>query len=641
MPLRILILSALLVAGGCADERETCLDVEPKGGMRFGDGAARLPDFFAHPWPSDVRREADGRLRLASFPNPRGSSALEDYKRTISLHTRGFGTNGAIYTSFNAPLDPTSFPTDPSQAMREDASVFLVDVSPASPEYGRRFPLDLSYSDAETLFLPPRHLIAHVPFGLPLRPNTTYALVLTADVRDTDGASLQTPRDLHNALRPACLDRAPAGLAEVVAPLRAYLEDADRSVALVAGATVFTTQDVVGAAREVAAFVRELAIPELRVTFQGRQGESVTVVQGELELPAIQEGVVPFDRPEQGGGLARDEEGRPRVVGAQTTRLTFTWPRRAAPSGGWPVVIYAHGTGGDHENVLDPAVGAALAAQGLAAVGYDLPLHGPRAPSSSDPALTFFNIANIVAARDNFLQGLADLVVLTKFLQNRPVTLSPIERVRFDPARIGFLGHSQGGLIGSLYVGLAPEPRSAVFSGTAGVLAITIVERRDIVNFRALFESLAGIQGEEMLHELHPLVSLFQTFIEPADPINYARLLPTEPPDGRPKDVLFIEGLLDAQSPARGHEALAAAAGAPVVLPVARNPRASELMGLSPVMSPVSENLDVQGVKATTGLLQYPDGDHFPLFDIPDATRRAARFLRSGLTDGRAVIEAP
>lgn len=633
------VLSVLAV--GCADDLETCLEVEPAGALRFADPSQRLSDFLAHPWPSDLRREPDGRLRLASFPNPRGASALEDYKRIISEETRGYGTNSAIYTSFGAALDPGSFDADPNAALREDASVYLVDVSADSPEYGRRFPLDLRYSDEETLFLPPHHLVAHVPFGLPLRANTTYALVLTSRVRRAGGEPLLAPRDLHHALRPACQSRASSALVEMLTPLRELLAQGGGSVSEVAGATVFTTQDAVGAAREVAAFARGLPIPELRVTFRGRQGESVTVVQGELELPAIQEGTLPFSRPDQGGRLARDEQGQPRVVGQQTTRVTFTWPRRAAPSGGWPVVIYAHGTGGDHENVLHPAVAASLAQQGIAALGYDLPLHGPRAPSSSDPALTFFNIANVVAARDNFLQGLADLVVLARFLENRSVPLNPIERVRFDPNRIGFLGHSQGGLIGSLYVALAPELRAAVFSGTAGVLAITLVERRDIVNFRALLEGLAGIDGEETLDELHPLINLFQTFIEPADPINYARLLPSEPPGGEPRDVLFIEGLLDEQSPARGHEALAAAAQAPVVRPVARNPRASELVGLEPVDAPVSQNLAVGARRATTGLLQYPEGDHFPLFDIPDATRRSARFLRSGLIDGRAVIEAP
>lgn len=638
---RVLLLLLLGASLGCGSELETCLDTSPEGTLRFEDASTKLPDFFAHPWPSDLRREPDGRLRLASFPNPRASTALEDYKRIISEETRGFGTNSALYASFGAALDIESFPASAAMAAAEDATVQLIDIDAGSPERGRRFPLDLRFSEAATLFLPANHLIAHPPFGFPLRPNSTYALVLSTGLRRADGSALESPRDVHNALREACLARAPSGLAEVFAPLRAHLSDVGRSVAEIAGAAVFTTQDAVGSAREVAAFARELPIPDLRVTFNGRLGDAVTVIQGELELPGLQEGTVPFSRPDQGGRLARDEAGGLRVVRQETTRVTFTWLRRAAPTSGWPVVIYAHGTGGDFEDVLNPSVGAALAAQGLAAVGYDLQLHGPRAPAGTDPALTFFNIANILAARDNFLQGLSDLVVLTRFVQNRHVRATPIETVRLDHTRTGFLGHSQGGLIGTLYAAMEPNLKSAVFSGTAGVLAITLVERKDIVNFRALLETLAGIDGEETLDEVHPLISLFQTFIEPADPINYARLLPVEPPEGRLRDALFIEGLLDDASPARGHEALASAARAPVVEPVARIPAASEILGIAPVRAPVEHNLVLGESRATTGLLQYPEGDHFPLFDYEDAKRRSARFLRTGLIEGKAVIEAP
>src|SRR5215475_15360941 len=68
------------------------------------------------------------------------------------------------------------------------------------------------------------------------------------------------------------------------------------------------------------------------------------------------------------------------------------------PPTGWPICIYAHGTGGDWESFVDDGTGLRLALQGIATISTDQVLHGPRNPGG-DPETAFFNFGNPYAGR--------------------------------------------------------------------------------------------------------------------------------------------------------------------------------------------------------------------------------------------------
>ena len=53
-------------------------------------------------------------------------------------------------------------------------------------------------------------------------------------------------------------------------------------------------------------------------------------------------------------------------------------------------------------------------------------------------------------------------------------------------------------------------------------LGITIVERKDILDFAELVRSLAEFQDDEEVYELHPVVQLVQMLVERSDMVNYA-----------------------------------------------------------------------------------------------------------------------
>ena len=76
------------------------------------------------------------------------------------------------------------------------------------------------------------------------------------------------------------------------------------------------------------------------------------------------------------------------------------------PAGGWPLVVYAHGTGGDARSFISDGTGRALAMQGLAVFGFDQIFNGDRAVGGAALAEEqFFNFANPKAARGNAIQA--------------------------------------------------------------------------------------------------------------------------------------------------------------------------------------------------------------------------------------------
>ncbi len=602
-----------------------------------------MADFWSHPWPADARR-VDGRLLLGGFPNPTQSDTLAGYLEVIARTTRAYSRNAALYLAFDRALDPSSLPADARASAAEGASLFLVDVDPRSPQRGRRIPIDARFSAGTTVYLPANHVTVLPPFGVTLRPGTTYAVVGTAALRGADGQPVSQPEGLGVALDESCADSDDV-VVRAFAPLRAWLADSGLDPADVTVATVFSTQDAITDARALGDLARAQPVPPIEnlTRFGFRMHE--WLLTGELDLPAFQEGEAPYSNPSDGGALARAADGSPMRVGSQRARVAFVIPKGDMPARGWPVVLYAHGTGGDHQSVFSLKIGTELAKRGIASASYDGVVHGPRNPTGASTDLSFFNLFNVVAGRDNPLQGAADNVVMTTLLRSGVElpgelvdTAGP---VRFDPDRVGYLGHSQGGLVGAPYVAMEPDLKVAVFSGTAGVLTITLEVRKDPVDFQGLLRTLLSLPAEEEVGDTHPVLTLIQTFIEAADPIAYGPSYAVDPPAGRGRDVLFIEGFLDHASPARGHEALAAASAVPLTSPFHRQPHASEILGITPVESPVQENIDTPGGRVTMGLIQYPEQDHWPIYDDADANARAMEFLRSALFDGRARIIAP
>lgn len=586
------------------------------------------PGFFDRPWPSDTRLDA-GRVDLTGFPG-QGTNTLLDEYLALGETLTGFGTNAPAYVRFEAEPDATLLPS-PEDSTRLDSPLMLVDVDRRSPERGRRVPVAWEWSADQTSWRPGNQLAVAPVFGFPLRPATTYALLFRSPLL----------RDAGQEVWGSGGDARYASTEETLIGLGLD----PRTVSL---AVVFTTQDPTADLRVVADTIQSrIALPSLDgevELYDARQ--DYTVYTGEVTVPVWQDGERPYR--EDGGGFVFDADGQPVVDHWERIRFGLSIPEGEPPEDGWPVVLYGHGTGGSYltfaatgDNHEEATV---LARAGVAVLGISQPLHADRGTPDTNVDLDSFNFFNPIAGRTNFRQAAADTLYLARALAGqRARFIGPEgEELPLDPRRVAYFGHSQGGLTGALAAPFFQGDVVAVgFSGTGGGLAITMVQRDDPVDIALLIETLFGFDEGEELSTFHPVCGLIQTLVEVTDPLNYAPWIYADEPawPAEPLPVLLTEGLHDEATPPDATEALAAAARVPIVGEPATAPLALDLRGLVPLDLPVSGgSVDWEGAAITAGLAQFPDDDHYAIYDNGTARRMYRDFLASAL-EGEAVIE--
>ncbi|HTM19005.1 MAG TPA: hypothetical protein VL172_00800 [Kofleriaceae bacterium] len=620
-------LAILLAASACGGGDDvTALFELPRDG-------APPSEFYALPFPNDLRLRADGTVDLDDHVRP--NDLIGEYLDTISARTRGFGTNAAGFVRFSGEIDPASLPADAAASTADDASVYLVNVDPDSPERGGRTPLLFRFEPYEGESIGADWL-ACLPYpGRPLRPTTTYALVVTRRLRAAGGGAVTGDADFQDLLGGGG-DGAVAAARAAYAPLLDWIdEDGGDDRGDLVDAAVFTTQDPVGlVGRARAAIMRDVAAPEARDLAPGPASTDFAGYTGVFDGPNFQTGTPPYDRPEDGGEILVDAAGDPIVQRTEALRFAVTIPTGTMPADGWPVVVYAHGTGGDYLSFVDDGTALRMARQDLAVISMDQPLHGTRGEQVPDEDLVF-NYKNPVASLDIIRQGAIDDFQLLRLADTLvlPASLTGGEEARLDPDRISFMGHSQGGITGTLFVAWEPRVQGAVLSGDGGLLYQTMLHKPGVIDLVQAFIR------DWPLDQWNNILALVQMFGEPADPANYGPLLIESPPAGvTAKDIYQSEGFTDSYTPAITIEALAVAIGVSPVAPVLTPVDGLALRGLDVLAAPVSGNAG----EHTAVFLQYnqvsgSDG-HYVVFDVPTARRQHATFLGSLARDGRATL---
>lgn len=589
------------------------------------DGARPMlagPGFFDRPWPADSRL-LNGHPDLSGFPR-QGLYPLVDAYLASAYELDGFGTNSPVYVRFESAIDPTLLPTA-ADSMDLSSPVWLLDVDPASPHRGERVPLQFEWWSDETTWAP-AHLLAIAPvFGFPLRPGTQYALVLRQP--------LAAP-----VMGEVWGYEGDPAIADTEQTLRGLGVDPEE----VSLAVPFTTQDPLAEMdRITTAIWEEMSAPAFEPDVTRVESRSAyTLYTGSVTVPVWQWGERPYH--DAGGGFTFDDDGRPMVYRWERTEFSLTIPHGEAPADGWPVVLYGHGTGGDNfsfcYNGSNEEEGTVMGRVGVAMFGISQPLHGDRATPDTNTDLDTFNFYNPDAGRSNFRQGALDQVFLARMLTERAATFESEDgTLRLDPTRVAYFGHSQGGLTGAI---AAPyfrgHVRVAGFSGTGGGLALTIVLRKDPIDIALVMEALLGFPADEHLSALHPVIGVVQTLVEATDPLNYGSWWFAEAPpwSAAPIPILLTEGLHDQATPSVTTEALAAAGRVPIVGEAATDPEALALRGLSPLALPATLNAQGwDGSEVTAGLGQFPDQDHFAIYQDKDARRLFRDFLATGLAD--------
>lgn len=628
--------------------------------MDLDPAAGPGKDWHALPFPTDVRRAADGTLDLSGFPPPREgdlSGFIENYLSHAKEDLRGFSIQPTIYVQFDQALAPSELV--PPEKTLEQGSYFLVNVDVTSPELGKLHPLRGKVSPA----LRGQHLFANLlmlqpVWGKPLRPLTQYALVVRRSWKDAAGKVLGQPKALKDltALWKAgkTATAAPAELAKLaqsLEPLRVALQAGQVKVAYddLAAATVFTTGNPTGQLQAMAQWVRTEWKPQATAEWKvHKKTKDYWMLTASYRSPNFQVGQCPYD---SDGGFAFDKAGKPIVQVDETLRLSVLVPldRRADLDGKPPVVMSAHGTGGDFHSYASGGkfkISDMLGTRGMVIVSTDQPMHGPRCqPEISGDTLDLktFNFINISAGRSGFRQSALDTVAMTRLIREGrfdvPAEFSPDgKQVQLDGQRIAFIGHSQGGLSGALAAAVEPDVRAYVLSGAGAGISLTIMQRKDPSDISALIQALLGTDPGE-LSEFHPLISLVQMLADITDPLSYGSLVLQRPPEQRPPHVLLTEGLLDEQTPSDTSEALASAIGLEILAPKVHLSESMQVDKVKVLLAPVTANLKRNGFGVTAVVSQWDSLNHFAIFTTDKVARLYSGFLESTVTDGEAVAD--
>lgn len=626
--------------------------------------------FFDHPWPSDLRLE-NGSPRFTGYYNPKSLPILGLYINALKGLVDGFSPAGAGYLRFTGAIDVDTLPATPKDAQDPAASVQLLDVDQSSPEYGTRKLVSVSFHAKQGLYYLANTLAFMPTPGFPLRPHTRYAFVVTNALRSEDGAPLGQNETVGMLVgtRPANANTqgAKAALADAVAEIQKAGVKREHIVHL----AVFTTSDPTKELMAVRDNVAKTAAPPTADATMWKVGNSnatYTEYQGQYgPSPNYQAGKLPFIQITDGGQF-EFKDGLPVVQSESNLRFSLTVPSSNAcpmPASGYPIVLYAHGTGGDWRSYLGDGTGPSLAAHCLATMGVDQIFQGTRPGSfpgatEAQIGLTFYNFQNPIAGRTNGRQSAIDEVqrarLFTESQMKVPAAVSTTGAdILFDSTKIMVFGHSQGGLNGPLFTAIDPAARGGVFSGAGAIITIGLLEKtKPQPSVSQLLRTQLGFDATNVaeLDIFHPCMSLVQSLTDVVDPINYARLQTLEPRTGfAPKSVYMTEGVEpdgkgDNYAPPASIEAHALAMGLPLQLPLVYNFPQLDWGGPIPTEVPTGgllgnlANGQASGILAQWSPPAASDG-HFVVFRVPAARSQAAKFLQNLAANPMGLIPPP
>ena len=414
---------------------------------------------------------------------------------------------------------------------------------------------------------------------VPLKPLTSYMVVLTDGIEDMQGDALE--RSLVYGLLQGddeLTNPSLEGLRGIVgshsAVLNGQLGIDPANVVLTWVFTTQSTRDVLQAVKDISApSTLQMASANQSTADIGLAG-SANIFVGALDLPYYQTALGEDGNPlpvingfwtnAAGNVPGASGDAGPDYTPVRTTDVKvpviMTVPNASVPAGaqmpadGWPVTIFQHGITGNRTQML--AIADAMASAGRAVIAIDMPMHGltdatsplhasnnPLGPvertfeldvAGTDPdtgvptsgpdgevdssGTHFYNLANLANSRDNLRQAVADLFVLSASLAS-----AQVEGVTLDANNISFVGHSLGGIVGTTMLSYDNTVHTATLampgSGIAQLLA-------NSENFGPVItQGLAANGVEAGSAEFNQFLSVAQAMVDSGDPANHAQAL--------------------------------------------------------------------------------------------------------------------
>lgn len=419
-----------------------------------------------------------------AFPNPPGSALLDKLRL---WHPEGTYTQPLLSAQLIWPEELGEVPVDLPAA---SSPIQLWALSPGEPP--AVIPLRGRWYEGRGTYHPEGTLIMSPADGVVLDAGRRHAWVFHPDWFDVGVSGLSAEETEDLPWTPAA--------ASVFTP-----EDP--------GQELLTLMDAQDALPQVS-----VDLAEWRAQL-GR--ESAT---GFLLSPMWMSGEAPWAT--EGGAFLYDDDGEPEVQAQEAIPLTVMVPEGEAPEGGWPIVVYAHGTGGSHRtfnNTDDPKeLGVWMAAAGYAVVSYALPMHGGRL--GSDAALRdlySYNFLNPESAIHVQRQAALEAAWVIKAVKEGTLQRDGAA-LPLDPDRVVLIGHSQGATVAALgWDWLEPRLQGMVLSAGGGeVVDNSLANAVDVgIDVPAVVRDVISLDDDEPLDSLQPPLALAEAVSSPTDPV--------------------------------------------------------------------------------------------------------------------------
>lgn len=608
-------------------------------------------DFYRLPFPNDAARsKATGKVSYANHPKdpspPMGFDALGMY--LTALEPEPFGNSPSVYFRFDGDFD-----FDSIQVGTDDPQTRFVDLT-TGPTFGQRLGLGIFLTNGRNKYICPNYVVVRPARGGSLVAGHTYGVIMKKGPKSCerkDGKCVtSTPikQDPDFTAMLAAAEPTDATLKDAYAaykPLRDWVIKEGKAADDLLVAAVFTVGDPGRVANRLRASVRGAAAPVASDWVKCTSGAKSPCPQAEdkracgsdpdfdeyhalVELPIFQKGTPPY----LSDGGAIDDSGTGAIAPVRTEKvcMAVTVPKAAPPASGFPVAIYAHGTGGSFRSHATDGPGKMLAAKGFATIGIDQVQHGPRRSASTmSPNDLFFNFGNPQAARYNAQQGAADQHALVRLIETLAIPAGP----KLDATKTVFWGHSQGATEGAIFLASDTSIKYAVFSGQGATLIDALTTKTQPVNIKDSMWIALSETTPKSVDANHPVLALLQAWADPADPLHYARAdvvvpgaMPMTP--ALLRNVLQIMGSKDTFTPVEVQGNYAIAAGLAFVGP-------EVFPGLGMPVATADGNIVSGAMKSTAAFRQYApttkDG-HFVAFEVEQAKSDLTGFLGNAIT---------
>jgi len=579
------------------------------------------------PFPSDLFVVADSHThtgRRVQLPDQLvtyldGFFEVAPFIKYAINQLNGFGVTGAALFSTDAEPDGATLP-DGGPPSASD-SVFCAEIpsGAAAPVFA---PLVFDWQGDHQLFKARPYL--------PLRQSTTYAVVVTDQVKPLQGGCYEAAPDFQY-VRSAFPDRwnlrydVLEPVRQQLAPMFDYLDQLGVRREHILSATFYSTQDITTDLFQMKDTLAQMAAqnpPQVtKITYTGKPNRLDSA--WDLTYDTINWRV--------NGHIVYDENGRPQPQGTEQILAHLTLPSPTQYPKPWPVVVFMHGINADRNSVEVPA--STLADYGFACIAIDDVFQGVRQNASNDVVvdLEFFNGFAPMEWRANWLQDLADqmyLISLVKTLGN--LDLSPHStngngHPDLDVSNIVFLGHSLGSIHGGIFAAVEDRISAFVFnSGASDYRAIAL----DCPVGSEIFQVLGDIQrllnfGIASWADL--LLDVLVIPVEAGDPEAYSPyVLHPLPEMNRGAPQIFQQmAAFDATLGADACGRMATTIG---------------LSQLRPIVWQIPDLIDNDAPYGAPAVYQWNTDDHGMMWDYEDVRVQVANFFRTWVDTGTGII---